>query len=64
MAKWADTIRSVTAAMDDVATFRANALPQMASTILELDKISAEAEKSIKKLEEGNRTNNVNKMLT
>ena len=41
-------------AMDDVSTFRINALPQMASTILELDKMSTDAEKSIKKLEESN----------
>ena len=42
-------------AMEDVSTFRVKALPQMANTILELDKISGEAEKSIKKMEEGNR---------
>jgi len=43
-------------AMDDVSTFRLNALPQMANTILELDKISADAEKSIAKMEEGNKS--------
>lgn len=43
-------------AMDDVSSFRINALPQMANTILELDKISAAAESAIKKVEEGNRT--------
>jgi len=42
-------------AMDDISAYRQKALPQMAGTILELDKISADAEKSIKKLEEGNR---------
>ncbi len=42
-------------AMDDVSTFRLNALPQMANSILELDKISADAAGTIKKLEEGNR---------
>ena len=46
----------IRAAMDDVSNFRVQALPQMANTILELDKVSAEAEKSIKKLEEGNRS--------
>jgi len=46
----------IRAAMDDVSNFRMNALPQMANTILELDKVSADAEKTIKKLEEGNRS--------
>jgi len=43
-------------AMEDVSTFRLNALPQMANTILELDKISGDAEKTIAKMEEGNKT--------
>lgn len=42
-------------AMEDVSTFRLNALPQMANTILELDKISGDAEKTIVKMEEGNK---------
>lgn len=42
-------------AMEDVSTFRVNALPQMANTILELDRISADAEKTIVKMEEGNK---------
>lgn len=42
-------------AMEDVSTFRLNALPQMANTILELDKISGDAEKTIAKMEEGNK---------
>ncbi len=42
-------------AMEDVSTFRLNALPQMANTILELDKISGDAEKTISKMEEGNK---------
>jgi uncharacterized protein YaaN involved in tellurite resistance len=42
-------------AMEDVSTFRTNALPQMANTILELDQISGQAEKAIAKMEEGNR---------
>ena len=42
-------------AMEDVSNFRLNALPQMANTILELDKISGDAEKTIAKLEEGNK---------
>ncbi len=42
-------------AMEDVSNFRVNALPQMAKTIVELDQISSQAEKSIQKMEEGNR---------
>ncbi len=41
-------------AMDDLSTFRVNALPAMANTILELDRISADAEAAIKRLEDGN----------
>jgi uncharacterized protein YaaN involved in tellurite resistance len=42
-------------AMEDVATFRSKALPQMAQTILELDTVSKEANKAIQKMEEGNK---------
>ncbi|MCC6137726.1 MAG: toxic anion resistance protein, partial [Bdellovibrionaceae bacterium] len=42
-------------AMEDVSTFRMNALPQMANTILELDKISSDAQQSIVKMEQGNK---------
>lgn len=42
-------------AMDDVSNFRVNALPQMAQSIIELNKISQEAENTIKKLDEGNK---------
>lgn len=42
-------------AMEEVSTFRVNALPQMANTIIELDKISSDAEKAIVKMEEGNK---------
>jgi uncharacterized protein YaaN involved in tellurite resistance len=42
-------------AMEEVSTFRLNALPQMANTILELDRISGDAEKTISKMEEGNK---------
>jgi uncharacterized protein YaaN involved in tellurite resistance len=37
----------IRAAMDDIATFRMNALPQMANTVLELDRLSTEAGKQI-----------------
>ena len=42
-------------AMEEVSTFRLNALPQMAITILELDKVSGDAERTISKMEEGNK---------
>jgi uncharacterized protein YaaN involved in tellurite resistance len=45
----------INSAMEDISNFRIQALPQMASTILELDKISDQAEKAIVKMEEGNR---------
>lgn len=41
----------IRAALDDVATFRQQALPQMAQAILELDKLSAEAGRSIETME-------------
>jgi uncharacterized protein YaaN involved in tellurite resistance len=41
-------------ALTDLSQFRVNALPQMASTVLELDKITSDAEKTIKELEKGN----------
>lgn len=41
-------------AMEDIATFRQNALPQMAQSVIELDQISAEASAQIEKLNRGN----------
>ena len=41
----------VSAALDDISTFRQNALPQMAENILELDKMAVKAEKEIRKVE-------------
>jgi uncharacterized protein YaaN involved in tellurite resistance len=43
-------------AMDDISNFRVQALPQMAASVLELDKLSREAGKTILKLEEGNQS--------
>ncbi len=43
------------AAMDDLATFRTNALPQMAQTVLELDRMTGDATRQIEKMERGNR---------
>lgn len=45
----------INAAMDDISTFRQKALPQMATTIMEMDKLTAAAEQSIKKMEQGNK---------
>lgn len=45
----------VNAAVDDVSRFRQEALPQMASTILELERLTGEAEKTIKRMEKGNK---------
>ena len=45
----------IKAAMDDVAKFRQEALPQMAQAIVELDKLSAEAGKSIQNMENAKR---------
>jgi uncharacterized protein YaaN involved in tellurite resistance len=41
-------------AMDDIAAFRMNALPQMAQSVVELDKITAEASAQIEKMNRGN----------
>ncbi len=40
-------------AMDDIATFRNDALPQMANSVAELDRITAEAASQIEKLNRG-----------
>ena len=41
-------------AMDDIASFRQNALPQMAESVLELDRIATEANAQIEKMNRGN----------
>jgi uncharacterized protein YaaN involved in tellurite resistance len=45
----------IRAALDDVAKFRQEALPQMAQAIVELDKLSSEAGKSIENMENAKR---------
>jgi uncharacterized protein YaaN involved in tellurite resistance len=45
----------IRAAMEDLSRFRTDALPKMASTILEMDKVTEETEQTIQKLEKGNR---------
>lgn len=42
------------AALDDIARFRQEALPQMAKTVLEMDRLTNETDDAIKKLERGN----------
>jgi uncharacterized protein YaaN involved in tellurite resistance len=41
-------------ALNDIARFRQEALPQMARNVLEMDKLTSETEDAIKKLERGN----------
>ena len=41
----------INGAIDDLATFRMNALPQMAETVLELDKVTGAATQAIQKLD-------------
>ena len=43
-------------ALDEISRYRQDALPQMASSILELDQLTSEAEKSIEQHERGNAT--------
>jgi len=55
-----DTLKAafadINAAMADIATFRQQALPQMATSILEMDRLTTTADESIRKMEEGNRS--------
>ena len=44
----------INTALADLSTFRQAALPQMANTILELDKVTQDAEKTIKDVEKAN----------
>lgn len=41
-------------AMDDIATFRQKALPQMAQAVIEMEKLTTEAQSSIAKMDKGN----------
>jgi uncharacterized protein YaaN involved in tellurite resistance len=41
-------------ALDDIARFRQEALPQMAKSLLEMDRLTTETEEATKKLERGN----------
>jgi uncharacterized protein YaaN involved in tellurite resistance len=42
-------------AMDEISSFRRDALPQMAGTILELDQLTRQGEEAMRKMEQGNR---------
>jgi len=43
----------INAAMEEISTYRREALPQMAQTILEFDKLAEEGEKAVEKMEQG-----------
>jgi uncharacterized protein YaaN involved in tellurite resistance len=55
MAALKSAFADINAAMDEIARYRREALPQMANTILEFDKLAAEGEQAIRKYEEGER---------
>ena len=48
--------RDIETAMNDIAQYRVEALPKMAASILEMDRLSQQAEQNIRKLEKGNQT--------
>lgn len=45
--------QDINIAFDEISRYRREALPQMATTILELDKLAAESEEAIERLEKG-----------
>lgn len=47
----------IKAALDDISSFRKEALPRMAQTILEFDELTQKGEEAIKKFEKGNKVN-------
>lgn len=49
---------NIEAALDDISTFRREALPQMAESIIEMDKLTTDMNKSIVKMEQGEQTKN------
>ena len=56
MDKLKTAFADIHSAMDDISRFRIEALGRMANTILELDQMSGDAEKRIRRMEEGNKT--------
>jgi uncharacterized protein YaaN involved in tellurite resistance len=55
MEKLEQAFNDVKAAMDDIASFRQKALPQMAQNILRLDQLTADQAKTIDKMERGDK---------
>ena len=53
MASLRQAFQDINSAFDEISRYRREALPQMASTILELDRLSAESEAAIDRLEKG-----------
>jgi uncharacterized protein YaaN involved in tellurite resistance len=47
--------QDIQAAMSDISNFRVNALPEMAKTVLELDRLTADSQKAIDKMQKGNK---------
>ena len=45
---------NIKSALNDISTFRQDALPKMAGAIIELDKMTSEQEKAISELSKGN----------
>jgi uncharacterized protein YaaN involved in tellurite resistance len=43
--------RDINTALDEISRYRREALPEMASTIIEMDKLTIDAEKAIEKYE-------------
>ncbi len=43
----------INGALDDISTFRHNALPQMANNILEMDKLTKQTEEAVRRMEKG-----------
>ena len=50
-----NSFADIRSALDDISKFRHDALPKMAQTIIELDKMTVEQDKAIQDLEKGNR---------
>ncbi len=48
--------RDINIALDEISRYRREALPEMASNIVEMDKLTSEAEKTIEKYERGSAT--------
>ncbi len=55
MATLKQSFADINAALDDISNFRQQALPQMASQILELDELTRTTDAAIRKMEQGNR---------